>query len=82
MNERDPLRVSPRVRPPDPPFPEPVGALICDMHKITASEVPRHLPPTAAHDLALLLRAEEPTYGVQLPERLEARSRGPVGARR
>ena len=35
-----------------------------------------HLPLKAVHHLALLLLAEEPTYGVALIERLEERSGG------
>ncbi len=37
-----------------------------------------HLPLKAAHHLALLLLAQEPTYGVALLERLEARSNGAI----
>lgn len=37
-----------------------------------------HLPLKAAHHLALLLVAQEPTYGVALMERLEARSGGAI----
>lgn len=38
----------------------------------------RHLPLKAVHHLVLLLLAEEPTYGVELLERLEERSEGRV----
>lgn len=37
-----------------------------------------HLPLKATHHLALLLLAEEPTYGVELLERMEARSGGRI----
>lgn len=37
-----------------------------------------HLPLKAVHHLALLLLAQEPTYGVALMERLEERSGGSV----
>jgi len=37
-----------------------------------------HVPLKAAHHLALLLLAMEPTYGVELLQRIEARSRGRI----
>lgn len=37
-----------------------------------------HLPLKAQHHLTLLLLADEPTYGVELLERLEARSGGTI----
>lgn len=48
------------------------------MHKTVAPELSRHLPLKPTHHLALLLLAGEPTYGVQLLERLEERSDGAV----
>jgi DNA-binding PadR family transcriptional regulator len=38
----------------------------------------KHLPLKAAHHLALLLLAQEPTYGVSLMQRLEERSGGSI----
>lgn len=37
-----------------------------------------HAPLKAAHHLTLLLLAQEPTYGVELLERLEASSNGAI----
>jgi DNA-binding PadR family transcriptional regulator len=37
-----------------------------------------HLPLKAVHHLALLILAQEPTYGVALMERLEERSGGAI----
>ncbi|MGD8319068.1 MAG: PadR family transcriptional regulator [Gemmatimonadota bacterium] len=37
-----------------------------------------HLPLKAVHHLTLLLLAQEPTYGVELLDRLEARSGGAI----
>jgi len=38
----------------------------------------KHLPLKAVHHLALLILAQEPTYGVVLMERLEERSGGAI----
>lgn len=43
-----------------------------------AGDPERHLPLKAVHHLLLLLLAEEPTYGVDLLERMEERSEGRV----
>ena len=37
-----------------------------------------HLPLKAVHHMALLILAQEPTYGVALMERLEERSSGAI----
>lgn len=64
------------------------GTILCDTHSIVRTLGPRALSrnmtpkPTAplkpTQHLILLLLAEEPTYGVALMERLEARSAGAI----
>jgi DNA-binding PadR family transcriptional regulator len=44
----------------------------------TANPAATYVPLKAAHHLTLLLLAQEPTYGVELLDRLEARSNGGI----